>query len=234
MDIDRRASPRPHHIRVIRTARFYTLGGGSFSPRDIWFVLHGYGQLAGEFIRFFGDLANDDTLVVAPEALSRFYVANPAQASAKERRVGATWMTREDREAEIDDYVDYLDALHEEVAAAAVREGARVNVIGFSQGGATATRWAANGRADVARLVLWGGLLPTEIDLSRGAAAIRGARLTLVAGTRDHYVTPDALAAERVRLDAAGVSYDVLSFDGGHVVSRSVFPQLLGSTPARS
>jgi len=233
MDIDRRTSPRTHHIRVIRTARYYTIGGGSFAPRDVWFALHGYGQLAGEFIRFFADLANDDTLVVAPEALNRYYVTDISKAAAKDRRVGASWMTREDRDAEIEDYIDYLDALYEEVAAGPVREGARVNVIGFSQGGATATRWAADGRATIARLVLWGGLMPPETDLSRGAGAIRGARLTLVAGTRDHYVTADALAAERARLDAAGVPYDVLTFDGGHVISRGVFPQILGAPVAQ-
>lgn len=230
MDIDRRATPRTHHIRVIRTARFYTLGGGSFSPRDVWFVLHGHGQLAGEFIRFFSDLANDQTLVVAPEALNRYYVTDISKAAAKDRRVGASWMTREDREAEIEDYIDYLDALYEEVAAGPMREGARVNVIGFSQGAATATRWAADGRASIDRLVLWGGLMPPDTDLSRGVGAIRGARLAIVAGTRDHYVTADALSAERSRLDAAGIAYELLTFDGGHVISRGVFPQILGDT----
>jgi predicted esterase len=226
VDFDRRASPHAHHIRVQRTARFYTLGGGSFSPRDVWFVLHGYGQLAGEFIRFFRDLANDDTLVVAPEALARFYLVSPEAKAAKDRPVGASWMTREDRESEIGDYVEYLDALHDEVAGGAVRNGARVNVIGFSQGAATATRWASHGRASIGRLVLWGGLLPPETDLSRGQAAIRGARLTIVVGARDRYVDASTLAAERSRLDAAGLAYDVMEFEGGHAISRAVFPRL--------
>ncbi|MGH7616954.1 MAG: alpha/beta hydrolase [Gemmatimonadaceae bacterium] len=229
MDIDRRASPHAHHIRVPRTARFYTLGGGSFTPRDVWFVLHGYGQLAGQFIRYFAGLANDDTLVVAPEAMSRFYLVNPDAKPARERPVGATWMTREDRDSEIADYVEYLDALHDEVASAPVRDGARVNVLGFSQGAATATRWAAHGHADVSRVVLWGGLLPPDTDLSRGQAAVRGARLTLVVGSRDRYIDAAALAAERSRLDAASVSYDVIEFEGGHAINRAVFPRLTGS-----
>jgi predicted esterase len=233
MDIDRRTTPRTHHIRVIRTARFYTLGGGSFAPRDVWFVLHGYGQLAGEFVRFFADLANDDTLVVAPEALSRYYVTDISKAAAKDRRVGSSWMTREDRDAEIEDYVDYLDALYEEVASGPVREGARVNVIGFSQGAATAARWVTDGRASISRLVVWGGLLPPDTDLSDGVSAIRGARLTLIAGTRDHYVDAAALAAEQARLNTAGIAHDTITFDGGHVISRLVFPQLLGAPAAQ-
>lgn len=227
MKIER--APHTHHLRVERTARYYTLGGGTdSSPRHVWFVLHGYGQLAGQFVRFFADLANDDTLVVAPEAMNRFYLVNPEQLPARERPVGATWMTREDRDSEIADYVEYLDALSDEVAAPAIRDGAQVNVLGFSQGAATATRWAALGRSAIARVVLWGGLLPPETDLSRGQVAIRGARLTLVLGSRDRYVDANALAAERTRLDGAGVRYDVLEFDGGHVISRAVFPRLTG------
>jgi predicted esterase len=232
VDIDRRSAPHVHHLRVERTARYYTIGGGSFSPRSVWFVLHGYGQLAGTFIRFFGDLANDDTLVVAPEAMNRFYLANPEQASARERPVGATWMTREDRDSEIADYVEYLDTLCDEVAGAALRDGAQVNVLGFSQGAATATRWASLGHSDIARVVLWGGLFPPETDLTRGQGAIRGARLTVVLGSRDRYVDAPALAAERMRLDAAGIRYDVLEFEGGHVISRGVFPRLTGAEPA--
>ncbi len=227
MSNDRRASPHAHHIRVQRTARYYTLGGGSFRPRDVWFVLHGYGQLAGEFVRYFSDLANDNTLVVAPEAMNRYYLVSPEHTPARDRPVGATWMTREDRESEIADYVEYLDALHDEVAAGAIREGARVGVIGFSQGAATATRWASHGHARLDRLVLWGGLLPPETDLSRGEAAIRGARLTFVLGSRDHYIDAAALAAEQARLDAAKIAYDTISFDGGHAINRSVFPRLV-------
>src|SRR4051812_20505745 len=110
--------PHTHHIRVERTARYFTIGATDSAPKSIWFILHGYAQLAGVFIRFFGDLADDETLIVAPEALNRFYLLNPDQAAAKDRPVGATWMTREDRESEINDYVEYLDALYDEIAAA--------------------------------------------------------------------------------------------------------------------
>ena len=225
MSADRRPAPHTHHLRVQRTARYYTLGGG-VAPRSVWFVLHGYGQLAGDVIRFFSDLANDESLVVAPEALNRFYLVTPESAPARERPVGATWMTREDRESEIADYVEYLDALYEDVAAGPARDGAQVNVIGFSQGAATATRWATHGRGAVSRLVLWGGLMPPETDLTHGASVFRGARITLVAGERDHYVTDAMLAAEQARLDAAHVPHDVIRFEGGHVVSRAVFPRL--------
>jgi predicted esterase len=228
----RGGAPHTHHLRVQRTARYYTLGGAAAGsdavPRTIWFVLHGYAQLAGEFIRYFGDLAADDTLLVAPEALNRFYLLG-VDKPARDRPVGATWMTREDRASEIADYVEYLDALYDDVAAEAAANGATVNVLGFSQGAATATRWITHGRSPVNRLVLWGGLIPPDTDLSRGAAALRQARVTLVVGTRDNYVDAAMLSAEQARLDAAGIAYELIEFDGGHVISRSVFPRLIGA-----
>ena len=229
-------APTAHHLRVQRTARYYLLGGGADRARQhgvraIWFVLHGYGQLAGEFIRYFGDLANDQTLIVAPEALNRFYLASPDKTPARDRPVGATWMTREDRESEIADYVELLDGLYDDVAADAARDGAVVNVIGFSQGAATATRWVSHGRSPLARLVVWGGLVPPDTDLTAGHSALRNVPLTLVISRRDHYIDDAALSAERARLDRAGIQYDLIQFDGGHVITRAVFPRLRGDTP---
>lgn len=226
MTDDSRPAPHAHHLRVQRTARYYTLGGAD-APRTIWFVLHGYGQLAGQFIGYFNDLSSPQSLIVAPEALNRFYQVGIARTPARDRPVGATWMTREDRASEIADYVEYLDALYDDIAAEARAAGARVNVIGFSQGAATATRWTTHGKAVLDRLILWGGLIPPDTDLSRGVSTLRGASLTLVLGARDQYVDAAMLLAERARLDAARVPHDVIEFTGGHAVSRSVFPRLI-------
>lgn len=231
-----RTAPHPHthHLRVQRTARYYTLGGhhaaaSGASVEAIWFVLHGHGQLAGDFIRYFADLAGPDSLIVAPEALNRYYLVG-IDKPARDRPVGATWMTREDRESEIADYVEYLETLHQEIVAGAT--GPRINVVGFSQGAATATRWVTHGRARIDRLVLWGGLIPPETDLGRGASRLRDVPLTLVLGARDQYVSAEMLAAERARLETAGIGYELIEFDGGHAVSRSVFPQLRASSGA--
>ena len=192
----------------------------------MWFVLHGYGQLAGQFVRFFSDLASPQRLIVAPEAMNRFYLVGADKAPASERPVGATWMTREDRASEIADYVEYLDTLHDELTATSGGSNARLVVLGFSQGAATATRWVTHGRARIDRLILWGGLVPPDAELARGHAALRNVPLTIVVGERDHYITSTALADESARLDAAGIPFEVITFDGGHVISRSVFSRL--------
>ena len=47
-------------------------------------------------------------------------------------------------------------------------------------------------------------------DLSENLrAALRNLSLTLVVGETDHYIDDNLLAAERARLDGAGVKYDL-------------------------
>src|SRR6266571_4009811 len=145
-----------HSLSTSRTARYFTLGHPS-DARELWFVCHGYGQLASRFLERFRSLESQRRCIVAPEGLSRFYLTE----HATERRVGASWMTREDRLHEIDDYVRYLDALHAVVASAE----ARVTALGFSQGTATVCRWAAYGSARIDRLIVWGGEVPPDLDL---------------------------------------------------------------------
>src|SRR5919202_1046254 len=102
---------REHHITVTRTARYVTLGDVHEALRQVWFVCHGYEQLPARFRQPSEDLAEGPRLIVAPEALSRFYVESGAGTRHADVPVGATWMTREDRLSEIADYVSYLDGL---------------------------------------------------------------------------------------------------------------------------
>ena len=88
-----------HHLPVSRTARYYTLGDPGPGTRQVWVVCHGYGQLASRFLEKLRALDDGTRYLVAPEGLSRFYLSE----SPAERRVGASWMTREDRLAEIAD-----------------------------------------------------------------------------------------------------------------------------------
>lgn len=208
---------KEHFLQTARTARYFTLGGAPAA--DVWFVLHGYGQLAARFLERFRPIATDARCVVAPEGLSRFYLTE----GPTERRIGASWMTREDRLHEIDDYLRYLDAVYAGSGAGTV------TVLGFSQGTATACRWTALGAARVSRLVIWGGEVPPDLDLGDAAIAarLRAARVTLVYGTRDEYFTPKIVAATEARLRDAGIPYELRSFDGGHQIDERTLRDLV-------
>jgi predicted esterase len=210
-----------HHIAVTRTARYYTVGGDGETResgllRELWIVCHGYGQLAGTFIESFATVATPSRLIAAPEALSRFYLDPSRSPSDALPRAGAAWMTREDRENEIADQIRYLDALHERLRPAAIRDRVRLRVLGFSQGVATAGRWAAYGNARPSQLILWAGKFPPDIDLRPLAEKLAGAPVLLVTGRRDSLASWSAADQEAHRFADAGIDATLMSFDGGH------------------
>jgi predicted esterase len=217
-----------HHISVPRSARYHTLGDPK-GASDVWFVCHGYGQLAARFLERLRPLDDGSRCVVAPEGLSRFYLTE----DPKERRVGASWMTREDRLSEIEDYVRYLDAVHQDVLGGSPPappgpRSARVTVLGFSQGAATACRWMAFGAPRADRLIVWGGEIPSDLDLAASPARerLRGVRLELVYGSRDEYFTAKIVAATEERLRTAGLAYTLVPYDGRHEIDEATLRRL--------
>jgi predicted esterase len=214
-----------YHLGVTRTARYYTLGSPGPGVRELWLVCHGYGQLARYFLRRFAPLADGSRLLVAPEALSRFYLEDPGT-SHTAARVGATWMTREDRLTEIQDYVRYLDAVHAQVLERLERKGVRLMVLGFSQGVATACRWAALGAAATDALILWAHGLPPDLDLAAAGERWRRLAVWLVAGERDAAYTAAAAAADGRRLAEHGVRQETVTFPGGHELDAATLTAL--------
>ncbi len=204
-------------LSVPRTARYATLGSPG-SAREMWVVLHGYGQLAEYFIRSFTSIA-DDRFIVAPEALSRFYTEGMSG------RVGASWMTSAAREHEICDYVRYLDTLANRLTSDGP-DAAALHVLGFSQGTATACRWAALGETTLDRLTLWAGGVPPDLDLQTYRDQLAALDLTLVIGTDDEYISADQVAAEEARLTEAHLLHRTIRFEGTHRIDPEVLPRV--------
>jgi predicted esterase len=133
-------------------------------------------------------------------------------------------MTREDRLHEIDDYLGYLELLHDEVQKTLPRP-VPVTALGFSQGVATAMRWAARTRAPVRRLVVWGGTVPPEVDLSVFAKV----RVTVVCGDQDELITAKVRDAEAELWRKVGIDPEVRMFAGHHEVRPEVLAELVRS-----
>jgi predicted esterase len=202
-------TPREHRLSVTRSARCYTQGGAAAT--EAWVLLHGYGQLASRFLRGFGPLASPARLLVAPEGLSRFYL------EAGAGKVGASWMTKEDRASEIADYLAYLDQVRRELVPPVP-----LTVLGFSQGVATAARYALAARPAPVRLICWGGLVPEEV----APAQLQSIRLTLVVGEREEWAPPAAVETQAAAFRAAGVVVEVERFEGGHEIRAEVLARL--------
>ncbi|MCZ6856742.1 MAG: phospholipase [Gemmatimonadetes bacterium] len=209
-----------HQLKIERTARYATLGDGHKPLSQVWFVCHGYGQLAREFIRHFEILDDETRLIVAPEALSRFY------RDGTQSEIGASWMTREARLNEIDDYVGYLDALYTHVFERIERDSVEVFILGFSQGVATAARWVAHGTVHAEHLILWASLVPPEFQSREGFRRLRALQLTLVRGSQDSYLSNAHLEEQRSRLEHHGVTAREMAFEGGHRLDRETLIEI--------
>jgi predicted esterase len=218
-----------HHLTITRTARYYTLGDPAAAPSDIWIVCHGFGQLARSFIDLFRAIARPGRLVIAPEALNRYYLNREGGRAGANARVGGTWMTREDRLAETEDYVRYLDVLLREIAGGEISPRVRVTALGFSQGAAVVARWLVHGEAHLDRVILWCGLLPPEIDPAGDARSrLVEADLHFVCGREDTMIDAGQLRAQTELLSRADIPHRVVEFSGGHELNRATLLSLAG------
>ena len=137
-----------------KTFRYETLNEDK-KPTKILYVLHGYGQLAKYFIRKF-DTVSSNYLIVAPEGMHRFYL------NGSSGKVGASWMTKEARETDIKDNIQWLNALDEKLSERfTIKE--RV-LVGFSQGGATAIRWKMNTIRPFDKTIIWASDFPPDME----------------------------------------------------------------------
>jgi predicted esterase len=209
-----------HIITVSKTGRYYTTGNLDSTTENIWLVCHGYGQLAEYFIKHFQLLENDKTFIVAPEGLSKFYLDGVTG------RMGAAWMTKEDRENEVRDYLNFLNLLFEKLFSGIDFNKVKLNVLGFSQGTATVCRWLAQSNVKVNRLIMWAGTFPVDVDLAIHGNRFGAIPVTLVYGHQDEYL--EYLKPEDYKkfLDHSGFNYNIVTFDGKHEMNAEVLKEV--------
>ena len=195
-------------------ARYQKLGQIDSQTTDIWFVLHGYGQLSQYFIKKFEGLNQRTQCIIAPEGLSRFYL------NGFSGRVGATWMTKEDRLTDINNYLRYLNAIYQQELEAVDLSTMTVHLLGFSQGTATVTRWALQPQIQCDHLILWAGMLPHDMDLQVGSQKLKDKLLTLVYGDQDEFVTKERLDQQKEMLSSMELKAEKIVFAGGHDIDQ--------------
>lgn len=205
--------PKENHIKVTRTARYITLGVINKITKRVWIVLHGHKMLAGNFIKTFAEYANNGDYIIAPEALSRLYVKGDYG------DVGANWMTKEDREYEISDYVNYLDELYDkEIAPFKNQFSFEVYALGFSQGAATLSRWLAYGHSQIDKSIFWCGNLAHDVDYSK-SEQFKKTPIYLVFASNDQYYPSDFYKSQIELLNKYGIRPEYYVFEGKHEIN---------------
>ena len=204
-----------HHIEVTKQARYLTLGKVGDHLKHFWLVCHGYGQSVHRFISKFEDFNLTDTMVVAPEGLSRFYwkgvTGNPV----------ASWMTKEDRLLEIEDYSAYLSKVLEHFMDQ-IPKGTTISLLGFSQGGTTVLRWINEYQPRFDNLILWASDIPSDINYHQHTAYWSTQKVSYVYGDQDEFITPARAKALQERVENLPFQVRVIQFKGDHRVDRAV------------
>lgn len=218
-----------HHLTVQRTARYYSLGELTDQTTHVWFCLHGFGQLASFFSKKFTGLDDGKTLIVVPEGLSRLYL------NGEYERIGASWMTREDKQHEINDFLNYLNALYDLVLKSQNANELHVTILGFLQGAATVCRWLNAGHIRADRLILWAGFFSNGISDMIDPANVADVETHYVYGTQDEYFELIGdVNAYKDRLLTEVPNLKITAFEGGHRVEPDVLRQLIVTESARS
>lgn len=202
-----------HTMAVTRQAHYATLGEPGPQVRKLWLVTHGYGQLAKTFINRFTDIVDDETLVIAPEGLSRFYWGGFTGP------VVASWMTREDRLDEIADFCRMLDQLYQHYVPLCHPE-VEITLLGFSQGTATQVRWIMHSFPHFHRLMLWAGQLPEDLDYTPHLDYFADKELHVAYGDQDPFVTPERKVILEEVLAQSGLEFTRFAYEGAHKVER--------------
>jgi len=209
------------NIITPKTGRYYVIGEPGYNTKTIWFAMHGYGNLASDFADKFKDIVNENTIVIVPEALNKFYV------KGFYGKVGASWMTKNGRESEIKDYLGFLNNVYYQEVSKIFKPDLKINLFGFSQGTATASRWALQNRVKFDKLILWGGSLPGDVDYKKARITFTSTELTIVMGKSDEFITEEIISGELNILDENKISYLIKKYDGKHDIQNDILKELM-------
>lgn len=186
--------------------------------KRVWIVLHGIGYLSRYFIRPFGILDPQENFIIAPQAPAKYYLTTAY------KHVGASWLTRESLQMEIENGIAYLDALFKEVK---VPEHCELIILGFSQGVSMASRWVSKSKIGCSQFILVAGGIPVELQHSDFEFLSDTARIRYFIGDKDEFLTAERLQTVKGKLQQLfGERAEFSHFQGKHEITPDFVKQL--------
>jgi predicted esterase len=204
-------------ITIQIKAKYHTKGELSEKTEQIWFALHGYGQLAAFFIQKFDFLDHEKNYTIAPQGLNKFYLKEFSG------RVGANWMTKEDRLNEIANYLNYLNVVYQNELQGIDLQKVKINVLAFSQGCATASRWIAYSHLKFDNFVVWAGEIPQDVIEN---PIFKTLPLKMVWGRQDELIKPELVAPMLQKIANLGLHPQFIYFEGGHELNEQTLKEM--------
>ncbi len=202
-------------IEINYKAPYYKVGSVTDQTINIWMVFHGYGQLAKPFSQYFSILSQPDNCLIFPQGLSKFYL------KGVDKAIGANWMTSHNRKLDIENYISYLNKIYE-MEIGPYRANIHLNILGFSQGVHTASRWIYSSEIKYNKFILWGANLPHEVTKETVNKVFFGDNFFVV-GDKDRFINAEQLQRLRNRYKDIGFSYELVLYNGQH----DIYPDIL-------
>lgn len=188
--------------------------------KNVWLIFHGIGYLSRYFVKYFEGLDTEENYLIVPQAPSKYYLKN------EYKYVGASWLTKENTAIEVNNVLNYIDAVLE---AEHIPEHVNLILFGFSQGVSVATRWLAGKKFRCTLVVLYAGGIPNELTASDfNFLDFTATQIKIIYGDQDEFLTPDRLKGEKVKIDSLfqGLA-EIITFKGGHDVKPEIIEKLL-------
>jgi predicted esterase len=175
--------------------------------------------LAKYFIRRFDILNSETAYVVAPQGLSKFYLPG-------HKRVGASWMTKEDREIDLANQLHYVQTVFEAETKNLDLSKMKIIVLGFSQGVATASRWLQKYQIPFDTFIAYSGMLGNELTANDFEFAKAAAKVFGLLGDEDEFYNGDNVAKFKQAFLDVFPNGNFQMFEGKHEVKREVLGKL--------
>jgi len=206
-------------ISYTTTNSYTTLNSLTEATKNVWIVLHGIGYLSRYFLKYFNELQPNENYIIAPQAPSKYYLNDQYQ------YVGASWLTKENTAMDIENVLNYVDGVF---LSETIPDSCNLIVFGFSQGVSIATRWVAKNRILFDHLVLYAGGIPNELTSEDFAFLEEKAKITVIIGDKDEYLTEERLKSEKGKIKQLfKKKAKQLIFEGGHEVKKELINQLI-------
>lgn len=204
------------------TNTYTTLNTFSHKTKNVWFVLHGMGYLSKYFIKYFKDLDPMENYIIAPQAHSKYYQ------DKKYKYIGASWLTKENIDLELENVYRYLDQVWEDQIALCKDKNVSIICLGYSQGVSILTRWIAYRKIKCNHIILHSGGVPDEFTPTSFNHIDVNTTIHYHYGDKDEYITPERIIEQqRITRSLFGEKLSVTTFDGKHEVDVSFIKKYL-------
>jgi len=202
---------------------YSTLNTLTLQTKNVWFVCHGIGYLSKYFLKYFDELNPTENYIIAAQAPSKYYLGS------KYRHVGASWLTKENTFTEIENVMNYFDAVFKNEN---LPENVNLYVLGYSQGVSVALRYVAKRKLKCSHLILMSGGIPKELEKNSFEFLKEKTQVSLIYGLQDEYFNAEYMKPEIDRFNTLfNKSGDIITFDGKHEIKKELLQNFITHNP---